>query len=377
MAARSPQLKKLISQLKCSSPADFMEAVEALRVYIGDLGVVQELAMVLQHPDQEVRYNAACALRDLGQVSSDQAAAVALALHDSYHCVRQVAAFTLGALGFAGAQYAQTLLSVAAEENQDSAVKAACVGALNELGFPVELRLLDRRTLEGARYIATLRDHRWDLALLGKSMEPVPRHLESKTGPAPPYFTPETEMQKIAQGCTPHAAKLPPALRSPNANVRQSAAMGLRAMGASAVIYAKDLAAALKDSDPRVRQLAAQSLGAFGERSAPFVEDLIAATADPDEAVRDAAAGALHELRFSVQSRRAFPYPSAVGARLEAERTAQELQSYAVGGAIGTLGHGGAPMTLPGEVVGDLVKVTTAGPTGPATVGSIKVIQQL
>mmetsp|Transcript_104140 Transcript_104140/g.334008 ORF Transcript_104140/g.334008 Transcript_104140/m.334008 type:complete len:304 (-) Transcript_104140:66-977(-) len=294
MAAHGQELARLLAGLQSPNPEIFLSAKTALRDVFGDVGLAKRLGLGLRNPDEEVRYNIACALRDLGPASSHQVALLAAALQDSHICVRQAAAYALGSLGPAGAAHTEDLMLAASEADQDASVRFACVGALKELGVDIEHEQVDPRHLRGRQFAANLRSKGYDAAVAAAAADRGPR---------------SASCDDPNMGLTAHAAKLGPALGSQDVRIRQAAAAGLRAMGCHAAPFAQELGAALRDRDALVRQIVAQSLGGLGRAALPFEWDLAELMGDLDENVRIAASRSLQELRDTC----ALPSPEVVG----------------------------------------------------------------
>src|SRR5438093_350047 len=85
-------------------------------------------------------------------------------------------------------------------------------------------------------------------------------------------------------------------LKSPNAQVRYTAALALGEAGAEATPAVKALAAAMKDSHPAVRRAVAQTLSGLGGEAAAAAPALAVALRDADPGVREAASQALTEI---------------------------------------------------------------------------------
>mmetsp|Transcript_104139 Transcript_104139/g.334003 ORF Transcript_104139/g.334003 Transcript_104139/m.334003 type:complete len:321 (-) Transcript_104139:66-1028(-) len=311
MAAHGQELARLLAGLQSPNPEIFLSAKTALRDVFGDVGLAKRLGLGLRNPDEEVRYNIACALRDLGPASSHQVALLAAALQDSHICVRQAAAYALGSLGPAGAAHTEDLMLAASEADQDASVRFACVGALKELGVDIEHEQVDPRHLRGRQFAANLRSKGYDAAVAAAAADRGPRSAscDDPNMGSLEASDPTDELRQIALGLTAHAAKLGPALGSQDVRIRQAAAAGLRAMGCHAAPFAQELGAALRDRDALVRQIVAQSLGGLGRAALPFEWDLAELMGDLDENVRIAASRSLQELRDTC----ALPSPEVVG----------------------------------------------------------------
>ncbi len=171
------------------------------------------------------------------------------------------AAKALGEAAEAGKEALPELL--AGLEDDEARVRAACIGSLAALGFPVK------------EYAGAL------LELIEDPDEKVRAAAVSAAG----------ELDSDQQ------VKLLPilerSLADSSVEIRRAAAASLGSAGPALAKAAPALLAALKDSDPGVRALAARALGALGGDGAGLVRELPVLLKDKDQAVRRASVEAL------------------------------------------------------------------------------------
>ena len=197
----------------------------------------------------------------LGFTASSSVGRLRGALGKGSGLARLGAAKALGKAAEAGKEALPELL--AGLEDDASRVRAACIGSLAALGFPVK------------EYAGAL------LELIEDPDEKVRAAAVSAAGEL------ETDQQ----------VKLLPilvkSLADSSAEIRRAAAASIGSAGPALAEARPALLVALKDSDPGVRALAARALGALGGDGAGLARQLPVLLKDKDPAVRRAAVEAL------------------------------------------------------------------------------------
>ena len=197
----------------------------------------------------------------LGFTASSSVGRLRGALGKGSGLARLGAAEALGKAAEAGKEALPELL--AGLEDDESRVRAACIGSLAALGFPVK------------EYGGAL------LELIEDPDEKVRAAAVSAAGEL------ETDQQ----------VKLLPilvrSLADSSAEIRRAAATSIGSAGSALAEAGPALLVALKDSDPGVRALAARALGSLGGDGARLARQLPVLLKDKDPAVRRAAVEAL------------------------------------------------------------------------------------
>ena len=210
-----------------------------------------------------VRLGAARALGEAAEAGKDALPELLAGLEDDESRVRAACIGSLAALGFPVKEYAGALLELI--EDPDEKVRAAAVSAAGELETDQQVKLLPILVRSLADSSVEIR--RAAAASLGSAGPAM-----AKAGPA-----------------------LLAALKDPDPGVRALAARALGSLGGDGAGLAGELPRLLKDKDQAVRRAAVEALGGFStgiEAAAPPLRAL-ASTAGEAEALRVAAIGAL------------------------------------------------------------------------------------
>ena len=248
---------------------------------MSEKGDVDGLIRALRHEDEEVRWEAAEALGEIG----DERAVEPLiqALRDNNEVVRESAAGALGEIGDSRA--VEPLIQALKDEDEDVRYRAAY--ALGKIG--------DSRAVEPL--MQTLRDEDGDVQI--EAAEALGKMGEKAVEPLIQILKDENEDVRwgatLALGEIGDSRAMEPliqALRDEDHNVRWGAASALGKFGDSRAV--EPLIQALRDEDDDVRLRAAEALGEIGDSRA--VEPLIQALKDEDEDFQEAALASIRQL---------------------------------------------------------------------------------
>lgn len=327
-----PEISNFVRDLKSTDKIERLHAIKALERMGPNAAEAVNPLITLLDDDDDVRYEAANALRSIGRLAVP---ALINALKSPNPRVRATAAYALVHIGYGNAKAATALIEALNDNNKEVRSRAAeALGSIkpdNNEVVPALMRLLRDQDAEirqdavsalgeigpEARpatplIIELLNDHDVDVRIKAinalSTIEPgadaeaaVPFLIEQLNNK-------DTQLRYILAktlgsiGPTAIPA-LTDALKSSNVLTRRGAAESLMRMGPEAVRATSELSLSLKDQDSEVRTLAAAALGQIGEGGAKAaVPVLIQSLKDGDNIVRYTAAEALGRMGAGAQA---------------------------------------------------------------------------